>query len=206
MRRPRFPRAAAARTAAGSSALLAGLALLTGCGIRGTAVPVDAGGAPSRATCVVRPGAQSSAASGSAALSVQLLCTSQLLPVTRNVPLPDGDDAVKVARALLDELRRQPSPAEDDAGFSTDVPGNLSVAGPGRGDPSATLRLSTAPDDLPPPALAQLVCTYAGTAAADGKSSVVLGGPGTEKPKRYTCTDELRTRPESVQGTGVTVS
>ncbi|MFF4403988.1 hypothetical protein [Streptomyces sp. NPDC001404] len=194
------------RTAARAAALAAGLFLLAGCGIRGTAVPVDAGSAPSRATCVVRPGAQNALPTGSVTVSVQLVCTSQLLPVTRAVVLPADGDAVQAASVLLEELRRQPSPAEDEAGFSTSVQARVTVGAPHKGDPAGTLRLNIAPDQLPAVALAQLVCTFGGTAAADGRGTVVLGGPGDEDPKGYQCTDELRTHPESIRGTGTTVS
>ncbi|MFI9204667.1 hypothetical protein [Streptomyces sp. NPDC053048] len=187
-------------------AVAAGLSVLTACGIRGTAVPVDAGSAPSRATCVVRPGAQSAQPESRARMSVQLLCTSQLLPVTRLVEHASPEDPVALARLLLDELKRQPAPVEDEAGFSTEVPQRLTVSGPRQGDPAGTLRLNSAPDDLPPPALAQVVCTFAGTAAADGRSAVVLGGPGEEKPKSYPCTDATRTHPESVHGGAASVS
>ncbi|MFF4737451.1 hypothetical protein ACFY2W_16475 [Streptomyces sp. NPDC001262] len=190
-----------------TAALTAGLfLLLAGCGIRGTAVPVDAGSAPSRATCVVRPGAQNALPTGSVTVSVQLVCTSQLLPVTRAVVLPADGDAVQAASVLLEELRRQPSPAEDEAGFSTSVQARVTVGAPHKGDPAGTLRLNIAPDQLPAVALAQLVCTFGGTAAADGRGTVVLGGPGDEDPKGYQCTDELRTHPESIRGTGTTVS
>ncbi|MBO0652878.1 hypothetical protein J1792_08775 [Streptomyces triculaminicus] len=189
--------------AARAVALTAGLAVLTGCGIRGTAVPVDAGSAPSRATCVVRPGAQSPPPEGSLRMSVQLLCTSQLLPVTRLVASPSPDDPAGLARALLEELKRQPSPVENEAGFSTEVPQRLTVSGPRPGDPAGTLRLNTAPEQLPPSALAQVVCTYAGTAAADGRSTVALGGPDDERPKGYACTEETRAHPEAVRSGGV---
>ncbi|MEU4208620.1 hypothetical protein AB0F13_01225 [Streptomyces sp. NPDC026206] len=189
-----------------TAVLAAGLTLLAGCGIRGTAVPVDAGSAPSRATCTTRPGPQSAPPPGSVTLSVQLVCTSQLLPVTRVVAVQEADDAVALARVLLDELRRQPAPVEDEAGFSTDVPQRLTVAGPRKGDPAGTLRLNTAPDDLPPLGLAQVVCTYAGTPAAGGSSTVVLGGPSDDKPRGYTCTEETRTHPEAVQSSSAPAS
>lgn len=196
----------AARAATRALALALGALALAGCGIRGTAVPVDAGSAPSRATCVVRSGAQSLPPTGSVvAMSAQLVCGSQLLPVSRVMPLPakGPEDALVVARALLEELRRAPSATEAAAGFSTDVPLRLSVSGPRKDDPAGTLRLSRAPEELPPLAVAQLVCTFAGTAATGGEAAVVLGGPGDEAPKRFACTDEVRTRPETVRGTAV---
>ncbi|MFI8938254.1 hypothetical protein [Streptomyces syringium] len=195
----------AARAATRALALTLGAGALAGCGIRGTAVPVDAGSAPSRATCVVRSGAQSLPPAGSVAMSAQLVCGSQLLPVSRVMPLPEKtpEDALTVAQALLEELRRAPSSTEAAAGFSTDVPLRLSVSGPRKDDPAGTLRLSRAPEELPPLAVAQLVCTFTGTAATGGKAAVVLGGPGDEAPKRFACTDEVRTRPETVRGTAV---
>ncbi|GAA2708183.1 MULTISPECIES: hypothetical protein [Streptomyces] len=196
------------RALVAAGAALGGLAVLAGCGIRGTTVPVDAGSAPSRATCVVQPHdaqPQPSAPSSSATTTVQLVCTSQLLPVTRQVTVPEGGDPLALARTLLAELKRQPTPAEEEAGFSTEVPQALAVNAPRRGDPAGTLRLSSEPDDLPAVALAQLVCTFAGTPAADGRSTVALGGPGEERPRGYACTDETRTRPESARGSGTTL-
>ncbi|MEV5506516.1 hypothetical protein [Streptomyces orinoci] len=189
------------RTARGALLALA-LCALAGCGIRGTAVPVDAGGAPSRATCQVHPQAPATPPAGTVSMPVQLVCTSQLLPVTRAVATAGRQDAPGLAQALLDELRRQPTPAEDEAGFSTDVPQRLTVTGPRQGDPADALRLSTPPDELSPLALAQVVCTFAGTAATGGKRVVVLGGPGAEPPRGYPCTEETRAHPETLQGGG----
>lgn len=192
------------RRAARGTVLAVVLCAVAGCGIRGTSVPVDAGSAPSRATCRVRPGVQATASAGTVTMPVQLVCTSQLQPVTRIIALPGHSGALGVAQALLDELRRQPSPAEDEVGFSTDVPPRLNVQPPHGNDPPGTLRLSSPPDELAPVALAQLVCTYAGTAAAGGKRTVILGGPGGDEPRGYTCTDETRAHPEnSLQGAPV---
>ena len=59
-------------------------------------------------------------------------------------------------------------------------------------------------DDLPSFALAQIVCTYADTAASGTDRSVVLGGPaGEDGPesgeplRRFECGTALRTRPEA---------
>ncbi|MFE5873190.1 hypothetical protein ACFQ6V_31690 [Streptomyces roseifaciens] len=188
------------RTAALALALLGSA---TACGIRGTAVPVDAGGAPSRASCVVRP--EHAIPSGAATVTVQLECTSQLVPVTRAVA-ETSEDSVAVARTLLQELRKAPANEEAEAGMSTAVPQRLTVAGQRPGDPAGTLRLSREPGELPQVGLAQLVCTYAGTAAADGKRSVILGGPADEPPKSFACTDELRVHPDSANITGTPVS
>ncbi|MGK5639494.1 hypothetical protein ACSNOK_14455 [Streptomyces sp. URMC 126] len=185
-----------ARTAALTAVLCA---LAAGCGIRGTAVPVDAGSAPSRASCLTRPGPATPPPNGPA-LTVQLLCASQLTPVVRQHAGPGAERPVDMARALLDELRRQPSSAEEATGLSTDVPQRLTVSGPRRDDPAGTLRLSTPPDELPQLGLAQIVCTFAGTAAAENRRSVLLGGPGGEAPRSYVCTDDIRAHPENLQG------
>lgn len=191
-------------TAALALTLLGSFPALSACGIRGTAVPVDAGGAPSRASCVARP--DPSAAAGLATVTVQLECASQLVPVTRRVPLPDKpDDAAVVAGALLDELRKVPSGEEADAGLITVVPQRLAVAGPRPGDPAGTLRLSREPGELPQVALAQVVCSFVGTAAADGKSTVILGGPGDTRPLSYGCTEEMRTHPDTADISGTTL-
>lgn len=71
----------------------------------------------------------------------------------------------------------------------------MSVTGPGPQDPEDTLRLSTSPDDLASYALAQIVCTFSDSAAAEGDGSVVLGGPNTTPLRRYACTPEVRSRP-----------
>lgn len=201
MRRP-WRQAAAA--AAALSALCA-----AGCGIRGTSVPVDAGPAPSRASCQA-PG-NGGAGSGSAravGVTIYLICSTQLLPVDRTVPIPESrfiTDRLSAARAVMAQLQAEPSAGEENAGFATEVPGALTVSGPRGGDPAATLRLNRQPDELPPFALAQLVCTYAGTKLAAADHSVVLGGPTDEPPRAYACTTSVRSRPDVAQPTGTPV-
>ncbi|MFF2653250.1 hypothetical protein [Streptomyces sp. NPDC058045] len=173
-------------------------ALLAGCGIRSTEVPTDFGPAPSRASCALS-GPQVQPRSGGVPERLFLVCTSQLVTVDRTVPLtgPDSDAALPVARALLAELAARPPVQERRAGYTTDVPDGISVTGPRGGDPAEALRLATPPEDLGSYALAQLVCTLAGSAASDGKGGVVLGGPGEEPLRRYSCPAELRSRPGS---------
>jgi hypothetical protein len=181
----------------------------TGCGIRGTSVPVDAGAAPSRASCQVsgyRGPAEDSA--NTAPVEVFLVCGSQILPVNRTVLVPRqvlAKDRLRTARILLGELRARPTASEEEAGFSTEVPGALEVDGARARDPEGTLRLSKAPDELPSYALAQIVCTYAATALAGKDRSVVLGGPENDPPRRYVCTDSLRTRPNAAPPVGTPV-
>ncbi|WP_371662229.1 hypothetical protein [Streptomyces sp. NBC_00280] len=186
--------------------LLGALAvLLAGCGIRATEVPTDFGPAPSRVPCSLSDVAGSSApdvaAETTAGVPVQvfLLCASQLVTVDRAVRVPDGtaeaERRVLVAQGLLDELARTPSANETGAGYTTDVRGGMSVGGPGPGDPEDALRLSTSPAALASYALAQIVCTFSDSAAAEGDGSVVLGGPDTDPLRRYTCTPEVRSRP-----------
>ncbi|MBQ0987351.1 hypothetical protein KBZ10_23085 [Streptomyces sp. F63] len=194
------------------AAALAALVLVggTGCGIRGTSVPVDAGPAPSRVSCRVSGDPTSVPDSGKdARTGVYLVCSAQLVPVQRVVPRTGGrteEDRLRWARALLTELQTPPSRAEDEGGFSSEVPDGLEVGTPRDGDPGTALRLSRIPDELPAYALAQLVCTFAGTAAVAGDESVVLGGPGDDPLKRFRCTEELRARPEAAQTTGVPVT
>jgi hypothetical protein len=107
------------------------------------------------------------------------------------------------ADRLLAELQREPGPDESSAGFATTVPDDLKLIGPHRTDPADTLRLSIPLDELPPFALAQLVCTFAGTAAGSTDGTVVLGGSGSGAPRRYSCTDELRTNASRTAGTAV---
>ncbi|MEU7020234.1 hypothetical protein ABZ990_06200 [Streptomyces sp. NPDC046203] len=223
MRRRRTGR----RGAASGLIALAAATLLAGCGIRTTSIPVDAGAAPSRVPCEAAAGGTTesgtlteggSAGAGSdtgaggtrsegvapgprgVPLRVYLLCGAQLERVERGSSLPEekaSDDPVRTAAALLAQLTSEPSEGERQAGFSSAAQGTLTVSGPRRGDPAATLRLSRQPEDLPAAALAQLVCTFAESAAGAGGDTVVLGGPGPYEPRRYRCTEQLRERPES---------
>ncbi|MGY6025496.1 hypothetical protein [Streptomyces spinosirectus] len=174
-------------------------ALLTGCGIRSTQVPTDFGAAPSRVQCSLPEPEVAAQASRGLPVQVFLLCGSSLVAVDRTVRVPDGtadsQRRVLVAQGLLDQLAATPSAAEKEAGYTTDVRGGMTVGGPRAGDPEDTLRLSTPPGDLTSFALAQVVCTFSDSAAAQGDGSVILGGPGREPLHRYECTDEVRSRP-----------
>ncbi|MFI6035143.1 hypothetical protein ACIBBD_13445 [Streptomyces sp. NPDC051315] len=178
-------------------------ALVTGCGIRATEVPTDFGPAPSRVRCSLTEPDATPQASRGVPVRVFLLCGSSLVAVDRAVRVPDGavDSArrVLVAQGLLDELAESPSAPEKEAGYTTDVRGGMTVSGPAPEDPDDTLRLSTSPGDLTSYALAQLVCTFSDSAAAEGDGSVVLGGPDTDPPRRYECTDEVRSRPGTTE-------
>ncbi|MGW0395820.1 hypothetical protein ACWDYJ_34110 [Streptomyces sp. NPDC003042] len=185
------------------------LAVLTlpGCGIRATTVPVDVGPAPSRVSCdtPARPGGQSGVQGFPA--TVELVCGSQLVGVERVVPVPEKrpvrDPVVLVAQALLEELERTPSEQERDAGFTTGVPAGLTASPPRAGDPAGTVRLSRKPEDLPPVALAQIVCTLSGSdAVSAGPGPVILGGPDADPPRAWECTEAVRSRPESAPTLG----
>ncbi|MBN3931057.1 hypothetical protein IQ279_15685 [Streptomyces verrucosisporus] len=207
----------ARRTAPGLRASAAALAALAlgGCGIRSTPVPVDAGPAPSRASCTA-PAVEDEGGPGDEGVraDVFLVCGGTVSAVERTVaPGGSGPDAepgpearLETARELLRELRRNPSRAEREAGFGSSVPGDLEIGGPGDGDPGEALRLSRDPGGLPSFALAQIVCTFTGTAAVGRDGSVVLGGPdrdgGGEPPLRYSCTDALRGSPEAAKTAG----
>jgi hypothetical protein len=177
--------------------------LLTGCGIRATEVPTDAGAAPSRVLCSLAGPDVSTQASRGLPVQVFLLCGSSLVAVDRTVRVPDGtadsQRRVLVAQGLLDQLAASPSPAEKEAGYTTDVRGGMNVGGPRSGDPEDALRLSSPPEDLTSFALAQVVCTFSDSAAAEGDGSVILGGPGKQPLRRYECTDEVRSRPGTAQ-------
>ena len=188
------------------------LAAAAGCGVRPTSVPVDAGPAPTRDSCDVPSASATPTADDTVADRVYLVCGSRVLAVPRQVRTTDdadgggdADDRLAVARTLLRELQRPPHGPEATAGFTTDVPNGLRVDGPREGDPAAALRLSTEPPALPSFALAQLVCTYAGTAAADSDRSVVLGGPAPDARRpylRYECDRALRAAPEAARTAG----
>ncbi|MEU9979622.1 hypothetical protein [Streptomyces sp. NPDC050856] len=192
----------------GAGVLVGGVlaaALVTGCGIRTTTVPVDGGAAPSRLPCSVSgEGGGSRTPGPGVSVRVYLMCASGLEAVDRQVPAPDGrgaDARVAAARALLGQLRAEPSRSEREAGFTTYVRPPLTVSGSRDGDPAGALRLSRQPEDLPPAALSQIVCTYAengtthGTAVTGG--TVVLGGPGDYPVRHYQCSAGIRERPES---------
>jgi hypothetical protein len=173
--------------------------LLSGCGIRATQVPTDFGPAPSRVPCSLAGPDVATQSSHGVPVQVFLLCEASLVTVDRTVPVPDGTaDArrrVIVAQGLLDQLAAAPSAAERSAGYTTDVPGGLSVSGPGPKDPEDTLRLSTPLSRLTSYALAQVVCTLSDSAATEGDGSVILAGPAPDTPHRYGCTDDVRSRP-----------
>ncbi|MFJ3959700.1 hypothetical protein [Streptomyces sp. NPDC090036] len=174
------------------------------CGIRATTVPVDVGAAPSRVSCDTQE--QPTGVQGFRA-TVELVCGSQLVGVSRVVPVPEKkpvrDPMAMVAQALLEALERTPSSEERDAGFSSEVPAGLSAGAPRPGDPAGTVRLSRKPEDLPPVALSQIVCTLAGSEALKaGPGPVVLGGPDADPPRAWECTDAVRSRPESVPTLG----
>lgn len=174
--------------------------LLAGCGIRATEVPTDFGPAPSRVRCSLAEPEVSTQAVRGLPVQVFLLCGSSLVAVDRTVRVPDGaadSRRVLVAQGLLDELSQQPSAAEQEAGYTTRVRRGTTVSGPRPGDPEDTLRLSTAPGSLTSAGLAQIVCTFSDSAAAEGDGSVILGGPDDGRPRRYECTDEVRSRPDA---------
>ncbi|MFH9010462.1 hypothetical protein ACH4C6_03725 [Streptomyces sp. NPDC017943] len=191
------PRRGAVRLAALPALAL----LLAGCGIRATEVPTNFGPAPSRVQCSLSEADTATQAARGLPVRVFLLCGSSLVTVDRTVRVADGaadsERRLLVAQGLLDQLATPPSPAEKEAGYSTDVREGITAGGPRPGDPEDTLRLSTAPDSLTSYALAQIVCTFSDSAAAQGDGSVVLGGPGAAPPRRYECTEEVRARPGS---------
>ncbi|MER7055008.1 MULTISPECIES: hypothetical protein [unclassified Streptomyces] len=176
-------------------------ALLAGCGIRATEVPTDYGPAPSRVRCSPAGPDVSTQAAPGVPVRVFLLCGSSLAAVDRTVRVPDGaadsERRVLVAEGLLNQLTAPPSAAENEAGYTTDVGRGITVAGPRSGDPEDALRLGVDPGDLTSYALAQVVCTFSDSAAAEGDDSVVLAGPADRPARRYVCTDEVRARPGS---------
>lgn len=177
--------------------------VLSGCGIRATEVPTDFGAAPSRVPCAVDDRNPSTRPEEGVPVQVFLLCRSSLVAVDRSVRVPDGAADAKrrviVAQGLLDQLAESPSAGEKDAGYTTSVHGGMSVGGPLPNDPEDTLRLSTDPDQLTSYALAQIVCTFSDSAAAESDGSVILGGRTGQPLRRYACTDDVRSRPGTVR-------
>lgn len=185
----------------GTAALLLGAVLtsaLAGCGIRATEVPTDFGAAPSRMPCAA-PGSSPGATDDSRVqVRVYLLCAGQLTLVERAVRLPEDADGpmrrTLIAQGLVDELTSRPSPGEQQNGYRTVVPFGTEVKGPIPSDPGEAFRLNGPPERLPAGALAQIVCTFAESAATQGSGSVTLGGP--EGPlTRYECPQSVRTHP-----------
>ncbi|GGV62183.1 lipoprotein [Streptomyces longisporoflavus] len=176
-------------------------ATLAGCGIRSTEVPTDFGPGPSRVPCVMSGSSIASQSTSGVPVQVFLVCAAQLVTVDRSVRIPARKattDRVRIAQALLDELAKAPSGPEKQAGFATDVRGGTVVSGPAKGDPGDALRFSTSPEDLSAFALAQIVCTFADSAAAGDDRAVLLGGPGDDPLRRYECTQAVRQRPGTV--------
>ncbi|UWE12603.1 hypothetical protein [Actinacidiphila bryophytorum] len=200
--RPRTP----GRAAAAAAVLLA--VLTAGCGIRTTSVPVDAGPAPSRVSCAVPEPENSPGVTDAQVVQVYLVCGMQTTPVPRTVQVrARAAGRTEQVRELVAQLQRSVLGAEAKAGFATAVPGTLEVEGPAPGDPVDALRLGQPIEDLPSFALAQIVCTVAGSALASPGHSVVLGGPEAgSKVRRYTCTPDLRTRPQAADTAGTEVS
>nr|WP_202541289.1 hypothetical protein [Streptomyces sp. SID2563] len=173
--------------------------LAAGCGIRTTSVPVDAGAAPSRVPCAMPAGDAASQAGRGIPVQVYLVCAAQLVTVDRAVQVQEAkSDRLAVATELLDELRRQPTADERQAGFSTDVPGTLRVFAPRLGDAKDALRLNEQPEDLPAEALAQVVCTFADSEALTPGDTVTLGGPGDYPARGYLCTAETKASPKAM--------
>lgn len=176
-------------------------ATLAGCGIRSTEVPTDFGPGPSRVPCVMSGSSIASRSTSGVPVQVFLVCAAQLVTVDRSVRIPTDKattDRVRIAQALLDELAQDPPGPEKQAGFATDVRRGTTVSGPGKGDPEDALRFSTSPEDLSAFALAQVVCTFADSAAAGDDREVLLGGPGGDPLRRYECTQAVRQRPGTV--------
>ncbi|MFH9196762.1 hypothetical protein ACH4KT_04875 [Streptomyces anulatus] len=184
------------RTAASLAAVLAAAVLASGCGIRTTSVPVDAGAAPSRVPCRLSSSDVATRSPDSVSVTVYLVCTSQLVTVDRPVAADaTGADPLVAARALLKEVQQAPPANERRAGFTTAIPEGLRVTRARDGDPARTVRLSSQPEDLSAEALAQLVCTYAENETLVTDGSVVLGGPGDYPPRGYLCTSQTKSRP-----------
>jgi len=195
--------------ALGSASLVLVLPLLAGCGIRTTSVPVDAGPAPSRVSCAP-PKAAASPGPDTVSRQVYLVCSMQLAPVPRNVPVRDiGNVRTSLsgqATELIRQLEQSPRSGESQAGFSTAVPASTEIAPRHSGDPADALRLNQELDDLPSFALAQIICTLTADGGIAPDHSVLLGGQAPGDPLRqYTCTSDLRTRPDAGDEAGTVV-
>ena len=185
---------------------LAMTSLLAGCGIRTTTVPVDAGPAPSRVSCLA-PEATAEPRAETVPRQVFLVCSMQIAPVTRNVPVREGRiDWHTQVRDLFAQLQITPQPGETGAGFSTAIPGSLWVLPVDKHDPKTAVRISQPPGELPSFALAELVCTLGADKQITPDGQVVLGGPTPSHLRAYTCTPGLRTDPDAADTAGTPVS
>ncbi|MDI5967370.1 hypothetical protein [Streptantibioticus silvisoli] len=192
------------RLLAGGSAVLALGAALSGCGIRATAVPVDAGAAPTRGTCVLPAAAPARAGTHRLNVQVYLVCGGRLFPVSRT--LPRMGKGLRLAQVLLAELEQPPDAAEEKGGFASEMPGGLMVLPADGSDPASTWRLSEPPDSLPAYAVGQLVCTFAGALSGGTGHPVLLGGLDPKiAPRSYTCDEALRTNPDAGPTAGTPV-
>ncbi|WEH39997.1 hypothetical protein OG233_11135 [Streptomyces sp. NBC_01218] len=186
------------RPLTGLALAAAAAALVTGCGIRSTTVPVDAGAAPSRVPCRTA-GQGSGSQSAEELVRVYLVCASELVAVDRTLPDAERNlGRLGLARALLAQIRQSPLAVERRAGFTTGVPSDLTVGEAASDDPAGVLRLSAQPEDLSAEALAQVVCTFAEESALVTDGSVWLGGPSDYAPRGYLCTTETKARPQNV--------
>ena len=180
--------------------------VLTGCGIRTTSVPVDAGPAPSRVSCEA-PKAPAAVGPDAIVRPVYLVCSMQIAAVSRSVPVRNGwMNRTDQVRELIEQLQTGPRAAESKAGFSTAVPGALGITAAFTGDPKGALRLDQSPDELPSFALAQLVCTLTANPQIAPDRKVVLGGPEpASKLRSYACTPDLRSDPGAADTAGTPV-
>jgi hypothetical protein len=134
-----------------------------------------------------------------------------IAPVSRSVQLrtdatpATSADARSLAADLLTQLQVSPLSAESKAGFSTAVPGSLYIARPIAGDTKGALRLSQPVDELPSFALAQIVCTLTADPQVAPSHAIILGGPGTDQLRRYTCTTDLQIDPDAAESAGTPV-
>lgn len=189
-----------------AAGVLAAAALLGGCGIRTTTVPVDAGPAPSRVSCAV-PRSSTAPEPGTVLRQVYLVCSMQIAPVKRSVPVQAGVfDRLGEVTELLAQLQRSPLAAETRTGFATAVPGTLQISGPWKGDPRITLRLNQPIDELPSFALAQIVCTLTDSPDIAPAHSITLAGSTPASiPRTYTCSSDLRSRPDAADSAGTPI-
>ncbi len=205
---------AGGRIAAAAAGMTLAAGTLAGCGIRATAVPVDAGAAPTRTVC--EPPGPAPARTGDPQLEVRvyLVCGERLVAVRRLVsaaPQP----GLGLVRLLLEQLNHAPDRAERGAGFTSAVPAGLNAVG----GPDLSLlsgaavapapvpvvwRLDRTPGGLPPFALGQVVCTLADAAVSGPGRPVVLAGP-RGAPRSYTCGTALRTEPDAGATAGTPV-
>ncbi|QMV24994.1 hypothetical protein GQS52_09840 [Streptomyces sp. SCUT-3] len=213
----------------------AALAAASGCGIRATSVPVDAGAAPSRVSCTTPsedpgPGAPPASPSGTAqpSPSGSSSADASASPGAEASGKPAAQRAVEVYLVCRSEVVPRTRTAEfrdDDPEAAARRLVGLLRAGPTREEGGAGFTTDVPPDlqvrgprsgdpedawrlSREPdelPSFALAQLVCTFSASLADGGPVLLGGPDDDRVLSYPCTQELRTRPEAGLTAGASV-